>query len=262
VHYREQPRRALVSAPAAGRRGQQQMPELLEGELALAEVRRLHEWDWRGAETAYVQAIALNPSQEGAHRAYAAMLMALSRPAEAIREAERACELDPLCLVVNTNAAWVRYLAGDYDAALERCQRTAELDPQYLPVRRMIGAIFLQAGKTADAVEVLEAAHAEARQDPILAASLAHARAVTGDRAGARALLDEIRRLDCTRYLPPYQLALVHAGLGDPDRAFASLEQATVDADPALGYLKVDPRLASLRADPRYLRLIDMLGLS
>src|SRR4030095_10272040 len=148
-----------------------------EAHLALAEIRRMLEWDWRGAEPQYVQAIALNPSQENAHRVCGAMLMALSRTDEAIRESDRACELDPLCLVVNTNAAWVRYLAGDYDAALERCQRTAELDPQYLPARRMIGAIFLQAGNTADAIKVLQAAYAEARQDPILGASLAHAKA-------------------------------------------------------------------------------------
>ena len=185
VHYREQPRRALEAARAAAKRGLELEPELFEGHLALADVRRMLEWDWRGAETAYVQAIALNPSQENAHRAYAAMLMALSRPAEAIREAERACELDPLCLVVNTNAAWVRYLAGDYEAALERCQRTAELDPQYLPARRMIGAIFLQAGKTADAIEVLEAAHAEARQDPILGC-IARARESRGRRPRRR----------------------------------------------------------------------------
>ena len=262
VHYREQPRRMLEAARAAAKRALELEPELFEGHLALADVRRMLEWDWRGAEIAYVQAIALNPSQENAHRAYGAMLMALSRPAEAIRESEHACELDPLCLVVNTNAAWVRYLAGDYDAALERCQRTAELDPQYLPARRMIGAVFLQAGKIGDAVKVLEAAHIEARQDPILAASLAHARAVAGDRAGALAVLDGIHRLDRRRYLPPYQLALVHTGLGNADCAFAALEQATVDADPALAYLKVDPRVAPLRSDPRYARLIDLLGLA
>jgi TolB-like protein/Tfp pilus assembly protein PilF len=270
VHYREQPRRLLEAARAAAKRALELEPELFEGHLALADVRRMLEWDWRGAETGYVQAIALNPSQENAHRAYAAMLMALSRPAEAIRESDRAVELDPLCLVVNTNAAWVHYLAGNYEAALERCRRTSELDPQYLPVRRMIGAVYLQTGKTRDAVEVLEAAYAEAREDPILASSLAHAKAVVGDRAGARAILDAIGRIDRNfrlrflpqRYLPPYQLALVHIGLGDADRAFAALQQATVDADPALAYLAVDPRMAPLRSDPRYGRLIDLLGLA
>jgi TolB-like protein/tetratricopeptide (TPR) repeat protein len=262
VHYRALPRRALEAARAAAKRGLELQPELFEAHLALAEVRRMLEWDWRGAETAYVQAIALNPSQENAHRAYGAMLMALSRSAEAIRESDRACELDPLCLTVNTNTAWVRYMAGDYEAALERCRRTAELDPQYLPARRMMGAIFLQAGKIRDAIEVLEAAHAEAKQDPILAATFAYAKAVSGDRAGASAILESIHRLDRRRYLPPYHLALVHIGLGDADRAFAALEQATVDADPALGYLKVDPRIAPIRSDARYARLVDLLGLA
>lgn len=220
------------------------------------------EWDWRGAETAYVQAMALNPSQENAHRGYSAMLMAQSRRAEAIRESERACELDPLCRVVNTSAAWIRYLVGDYKAALERCRRTAELDPLYLPARRMIGMIFLQEGKIRDALDVLEAAYAEGREDPVMGARLAHAKAVAGDRAGATTILDAIRRLDRRRYLPPYHLALVHIGLGDADCAFAALEQATVDADPALGYLKVDPRIEPLRSDPRYVRLIDLLGLA
>ena len=261
VHYREQPRRALEAARTAAKRGLELEPELFEAHLALADVRRMLEWDWRGAEAAYVQAIALNPSQENAHRAYGAMLIALSRQPEAIRESDRACELDPLCLVVNTNAAWVRYLAGDYEAALERCRRTAELDPQYLPARRMIGAINLQMGRVADAIAVLEAAYAEARQEPILAASLAHARAVAGDRPGAAAVLDAIHRLDRRRYLPPYQLAIVHIGLGDADQAFAALERATVDADPALGYLAVDPRLQPIRTDPRYARLIALLGL-
>jgi tetratricopeptide (TPR) repeat protein len=126
----------------------------------------------------------------------------------------------------------------------------------------MIGSVFLQSGKTADAIAVLEAAYAEAPQDTVIAASLAYARAVAGDAAGARAILDAIRRLDRKRYLPPYPLALVHIGLGDTDRAFAALEQATVDADPALGYLKVDPRIAPIRSDARYGRLVDLLGLS
>ena len=261
VHYLERPRRALEAARTAAKRALDLNPELSEGHLALADVRRMLEWDWHGAETAYLRAIALNPSQENAHRGYGALLVALSRPGEAIREAERACEFDPLCLVVNTNAAWVRFLVGDHDAALGHCRRTADLDPQYLPARRLIGAVYLQAGKTRDAIDVLEAAHAEAKEDPIVAAALAHAKAIAGDEAGATALLEALRRLDRRRYLPPYYLALVHVGLGDADRAFAALEQATVDADPALGYVAVDPRFEPIRRDARYLRLVELLGL-
>jgi TolB-like protein/DNA-binding winged helix-turn-helix (wHTH) protein/tetratricopeptide (TPR) repeat protein len=261
AHYREAPRRALEAARTAAKRALELEPELFEAHLAIADIRRMLEWDWRGAEAAYVHAISLNPSQENAHRGYGSLLVALSRSEEAVRESERACELDPLCLVVNTTAAWVRYLAGDFDAALERCRRTGELDPHYLPARRIMGVVYLQAGRTADALEVLDAAHREAPQDPILLASLAYANAVAGDHVAAAALLARIRRLDRARYLPPYHLAVVHVGLGDAEQAFAALERATVDADPALGYVAVDPRLQPIRSDPRYARLVDLLGL-
>jgi hypothetical protein len=62
-------------------------------------------------------------------------------------------------------------------------------------------------------------------------------------------------------YLWPYHLAIAHAGLGDADEAFATLEQATVDADPALGCIAAEPRFEPLRGDVRYARLLDLLGL-
>ncbi len=126
----------------------------------------------------------------------------------------------------------------------------------------MIGQIFVQMGKTRDAIQVLEAAHGEAPKDPILACALAYAKAIAGDRSGSLAVLEGIHRLERTRYLPQYQLALVHIALGDYDRAFTTLERATVDADPALGYLKVDPRVSPVRSDASYARLVDLLGLS
>ena len=233
-----------------------------EGRLALADVRRMLEWDWRGAETAYVEAIALNPSQENSHRGYATMLAALGRYTEAIREIDRAVELDPLCLVVGTSAAFVRYLAGDYDGALAHCRRTTDIDPQYLPARRLVGAIYLQIGRTEDAVAVLDAAHAEASHDAMYAASLSNARALAGDAAGAAELVAGLPRLGATRYLSRYHLALAYVGVGDPDSAFAALEQAVVDSDPALIYLAVEPRFEPIRSDPRYARLLDLLGLS
>jgi Tfp pilus assembly protein PilF len=219
------------------------------------------EWDWRGAELAYAQAIALNPSQENAHRRYSVLLACLSRRAEAIKEAERACEMDPLCLIVGASSALVQYLVGEYHGAVERCRRTMDLDPQFLPALRLLAAANLQLGRTRDAVEALEAVHAAAPHDPIATAWLAHAKAVTGDRTGALDRLAHLRKLDRSRYLPPFHIALAYAGLGDADEAFAALEKATVDGDPALAFIAAEPRFEPLRSDPRYTRLVDLLGL-
>ena len=104
-------------------------------------------WTGRAPSSAYTQAIALNPSYESAHRGYGVMLSVLGRHGEAIRETERACELDPLCLVVGTTAAWVRYAAGDYDAAIDHCRNTIDMDPEFMAARRLLGAAYLQAGR-------------------------------------------------------------------------------------------------------------------
>ncbi|MGH9253612.1 MAG: winged helix-turn-helix domain-containing tetratricopeptide repeat protein [Vicinamibacterales bacterium] len=262
LNYRERPRRALETARAAAKRSLEIDLRLSEGRLALADVRRMLEWDWRGAEAGYTEAIALNPSQENAHRGYATMLAAQGRHAEAIREVDRACALDPLCLVVNTSAGYVRYLAGDYEGALAHCRRTTDIDPQYLPARRLVGMVYLQTGRIENALAVLDAAHAEASHDPLYVASLANARASAGDAAGAAELLHALRRLASRRYVSRYHLALAHVGFGDLDSAFTALEQAVVDSDPALVYLAVEPRFEPLRSDARYRRLLDLLGLS
>ena len=71
---------------------------------ALAEVRRILDWDWTGAEATYRAALAANPNSEAANRYYGSFMAARGRP-EAAAMLDRACSLDPLCLVISTAAA-------------------------------------------------------------------------------------------------------------------------------------------------------------
>ena len=50
-------------------------------------------------------------------------------------------------------------------------------------------------------------------------------------------------------YVPPYDLAVIYAGLGNKDEALRWLQQAYQERSGELLYIKVDPRLVSLRAD-------------
>src|SRR5687768_8546401 len=260
-YYHELPRVALVEAQATAARALEIDGGLYEAHLADADARRMLDLDWTRAETAYAQAIALNPSYESAHRGYAVLLSALGRQAEAIRESERACELDPLCLVVGTTAAWVRYVAGDYDAAIDHCRNTIDMDPEFLPARRLLGAAYLQAGRHVDAMAELESAATLSDGDPVLLAWLAHAKAVTGARGEAVRLLAQARSLEGERYVPHYHLALAYTGLDSIDAAFAELDQAWLDRDPALTAVNVEPRFEPLRSDRRYPELLDRLNL-
>jgi len=192
-YYRASPRTALEAARLSATRALTLDPSFYESHLALGEIRKMLEWDWQGAETSYAQAIMLNPSHAGPHRAYALLLSALSRSEEAIRESERACNMDPFCVVVNgSGAAWVRFVAGDYDAAIARAREAVEMEPEYVPVRRILAAAYLQAGHKAQAIAEFEGALARAGTDLTLIAELVYARACIGERSEARALLDRL----------------------------------------------------------------------
>jgi Flp pilus assembly protein TadD len=90
-----------------------------------------------------------------------------------VREADRASELDPLCLVVNTSAAWVRYAAGDYDWVINQCRLTIDMDVECRAAWRLLGAAYLQAGQHAEALQAFASALEHSPHDPVLIASYA-----------------------------------------------------------------------------------------
>ena len=76
---------------------------------------------------------------------------------------------------------------------------------------------------------------------PLLVAALGHALALAGRHEEARKVHDELVPLAQRCYVPAYHLAIVCAGLGETDPAFAWLEKAHGERDGFLTYLKVDP---------------------
>ena len=126
-YYVREPREALDAAEAAASRALAIDPSQSEAVTALAEVRRARDWDWDGAEDAFRRALTLNPSNEGARRLYGVFLAARGQLSQAAAMTDIACDLDPLCLVSNTGAAWVRYVAGDYADVIDRCRHTIDM---------------------------------------------------------------------------------------------------------------------------------------
>jgi len=84
---------------------------------------------------------------------------------------------------------------------------------------------------------------------------------VAGRRAEALAMLEGLRQLSSTRYVSPYSVALVHAGLGDRDQALAWLDKAYAERSDYMPYLKLEPMLDGLRSDHRFAALVGRVGL-
>jgi len=69
-------------------------------------------------------------------------------------------------------------------------------------------------------------------------------------------VLAELEQIAAQRYVSSYVIALVHIGLGDHDRAFASLERACEERAGYLVYLNVDPAVDPIRDDARFGELL------
>jgi len=112
-----------------------------------------------------------------------------------------------------------------------------------------------------EAIAALRAALDSVGQKPEIEGELGHALAVAGRHAEARAMLSNLRELSATRYVSPYSVALVHAGLGDRDEALAWLDKAYAERSDYMAYLKLEPMLDSLRSDRRFAALVERVGL-
>jgi hypothetical protein len=85
---------------------------------------------------------------------------------------------------------------------------------------------------------------------------------VSGKRAEAQKTLDYLKELSAHSYVAPYNVAVIYAGLGEKDQAFAWLDRAYQERSYYIGeYLTTDARLDGLHSDPRYAELRRRVGL-
>ena len=83
----------------------------------------------------------------------------------------------------------------------------------------------------------------------------------SGDDAKAHALLEELEARSRSDYVPPYDLALLHTGLGNPEQALECLEKAYQERYGWLVYLNADAIWDRLRSEPGFRSLVNKIGL-
>ncbi len=259
-YYVREPRLALHAAGAAAERALALDPHDANGHVALGDVKRSLEWDWDGAERAYRDALAADPRNEAALRGFGVLLAARGDKKDAVAAAERACALDPLCLAMNTGAAFVHYLCGDYERAVARCRHTLDMDAAFAPAQYLLSATLVQLNRHAEAMRVLAERNAD-NADPVDLAWYAYAAASAGEQTIADAVLERLATLRARRFVPSFHVARVQAALGRRDAAVASLLAAVNERDPALFTLPLDPGFSGVRSEPRVVRLIRELRL-
>lgn len=251
---------AYPGAKAAAEKALQLDPGLAEPMVTLARMRREYEWDWDGAERLYKRAIDLNPNYGVAHQSYAMHLAVTGRTMDALAEAQRARALEPLNHVFNTNVAWFFYLSHQYDQAERTCDASIEMDPNIPWSHICLGSVYLQTGRRQQAIAELRHAVVLSKRGVSELMYLGHALGVSGYRAEAQKVLDEMKDLSARKYVPPEYIALVYEGIGDRDRAFQWFEKSYRDRV-MFSWVYSDLRLDPIRSDPRFKDLMRRMGL-
>ena len=233
-----------------------------EAHTSLAHVKSTQDWDWLGAEREFQRALALDPRYPTAHHWYAmSCLTPLARLDEAHEELLLAQSLDPISSIIGRDLARIHYYRQDYEAALEQCDHTIELNPHFSPGYWILGLVQEQRGEFDESAAAFQRALQLSPGSPLMRAALGRTFALSGKRAEALRILAELNELAGKRYVSPFELASIHFALADDDEGFRWLAKAFQDRCFELICLRVDPRWESLRGASRFRELFDQLSL-
>jgi TolB-like protein/DNA-binding winged helix-turn-helix (wHTH) protein len=229
-----------------------------EAHELLGTVKFLYDWDFPGAEKEFQRALVLNPNSVDAHHYYSDFLSAMGRPDEAIAEEIRIRQIDPLS--VSAELAMQQYWAGRYDPAIENARSVLAIDPNHYAGHLCLGLALEQKRQFPEAIVELQKA-VDSSNEQMWMAFVAHAKALAGDKAGARKILGDLEALSRRTYVSPFLFALVYPDLGDKEQAFFWLEKCYQGREHDLVFSRVWPMFDSLRSDPRYQDLMRRVGL-
>jgi TolB-like protein/DNA-binding winged helix-turn-helix (wHTH) protein/Tfp pilus assembly protein PilF len=252
-----------VDPGTVAQRAEVAVQHALESGASLAEVQFAHgyyhfflDWDWAAAEAAFRRAAALDPNSAIAHLMLGHVRSQSGDHPEARILARRARELDPFFSHIFALSATIAFQAKDFAAAEEFGRQAVAMNPDGWAGHLNLGQVQSALGKHADAVASFDRSMRYSGNNFKSVAYRGHALAKMGREPEARAAIAVLEAAMRERYVPPYLVAIVHAGLGEHDAALAWLECAIAARDVHMVFVTVDPRWDELRQDPRFADLV------
>jgi eukaryotic-like serine/threonine-protein kinase len=272
-NYSQTPgREAYPKAEAAALKALELDDELGEAHVSLANIRLWHKWG-NGAEAEFKRGLQLNPNYSTAHQWYSIYLSVTARQTESIAEMEKAKELDPFSLIINTEVGCPYLYAKQYDRAVESFRKAIEMDSDFPFAHFALAEACDRLGRYKEALDEHEKALAIARR--------VRAIDMTGNDAPRAwyALTGPLQNSYLAVVGPSYwpgrletarksyqagttsasEVAGIYSILGDREQAFFWLETAYRESDDFLVFLNIQPQFENLRSDPRFRELIQRI---
>jgi serine/threonine-protein kinase len=249
---------AYSRAIAAARKAVELDDSLSEAHRALGFAEFWGNWDFVDAEKEYRRAIELNPKDPVARRWYANSFGTPARMAECLKQMDKAQELDPSSPATMADKGVLLFNAGKTDEAIELLEEVERSNPEFRSAHAYMMHIDLYLRRYPAFLAEGEKT-AEIQGDPVLKDAIAAAREGYA-RDGGPGLLKNLYTRQKEFYLGGKfmgtSLAKTCVLMGRKQEALDLLEDAYARREPQVLVCLLDRELLTLNDEPRFRALI------
>ena len=228
---------------------------LAEGHAALGFNLWRYQWDFSAAEREFRKALEVDPNYANAHHWYGLFLASRGRFGEGRTELSQARALDPLSLIIMTNAGWIDYFARDSDAAITKYREATSISPDFVPAVVKLSWAYEEKQLWHEAADARERFY-RANGYPSVSEQVQRAYLDSGYPGVLKFLLGEAAKPDRKQYYSDYETARMNALLGNKEQALADLKRAFNNRSGWLVFLEQEPGFDVLKKEPEFQDLV------
>lgn len=235
--------------------------KLSDSQLSLAMVNFFN-WNWDEAYKSFISTLELNPNSANAHQYFAYYLVAVGNLKKAILETEKALQIDPLSLTINTLLADLYAQTGMLDQAKEQYLKTLELDSTFRAALNGLGWTLYLLGEVEESIKIFTNAQSLIG-DPLKANSalgFVYARIGKIDEVNKKLKKLDKKSLSEKEVSYNFDYAIIYLGLKNYDKVFYYLEKAYNEKIGGLVFIR-GRYWKDIHDDKRYTDLIRRMGL-
>jgi tetratricopeptide (TPR) repeat protein len=153
------------------------------------------------------------------------------------------------------------YHAGQVEESIDQFHATLGMESRFWVAHICLAKSYEKQGMYSEALAACDKAWEFSGGNSQALSLAGYVHAVSGEKAKAEAKVQQLLEQKKERYVPPYNLALVFAGLRETETALHWLEQAFEDRDVQMPFL-LDHKWDGLRSNQQFRQMVSRVGFS
>ncbi len=254
------PSAAIPKAKAAAQKALEINDRLAEAHAALGFIESNYDWNWSAAEKHFKLAAKINPNYSIAFHWHGFCSIARRQFTDSIELMKEAQKLDPLSPIINVACGLPYYFMRRPERAIKIYREALETNASFFPGHVYLGMAYEQTGQYEAALTEFRRALELTPGSTFARASLGYIYAASGDEKKARETIEHLNRESNQRYVSPYGMAELYAGLKEKEQSLIHLEKAAEEHSWWLVFADVNPRFDCLRDAPRFEKILQKMN--